>query len=98
MSRLSFNCPQCGELFTRVKAELFGRKFQCKCGKVFRVGNKEDRLESVPVPEKESAHRPEGLPLPSPVEPLPAPMQLQPQGFAPQAQAAPPARRRPVSS
>ncbi|MEM7452709.1 MAG: hypothetical protein AAF456_00010 [Planctomycetota bacterium] len=66
MSRLSFNCPQCGELFSKVKQELLGRKFQCKCGKVFRVGSKSDRVTTKNLPAQ-----PDPIPVPLPAEVLP---------------------------
>ena len=47
MSTLSFSCPQCQKVHSRIKPELVGHKVKCQCGFVFRLGAKKDKQPGV---------------------------------------------------
>jgi hypothetical protein len=43
METLSFSCPNCNKVYSRVKPEMVGNKVRCACGFVFRLGTKNEK-------------------------------------------------------
>ncbi len=64
---LSFDCPQCGKHYENVSDKYAGKRMQCKCGKVMRLGPKPSIPTPPPIAEKKTR------PKPAPASPQPVP-------------------------
>jgi len=47
MATLSFNCPKCDKVHSRIKPEMAGHKVRCQCGFVFRLGPKSQKQPGI---------------------------------------------------
>lgn len=43
---LSFTCPECGRHFAHIRKEFLGKKIQCHCGRILRLGEPTQRGDS----------------------------------------------------
>lgn len=55
---IRFSCPQCGKKQRNVSRRYIGRRVQCRCGKVFRLGRKDEALPAHRSPSPKSAKPP----------------------------------------
>lgn len=48
---LNVSCPNCGKKFERIKPSLIGKKAQCVCGQIIRLGKKQKRVSKSSLPD-----------------------------------------------